>query len=125
MPRAPKRVCSEPGCNALVDYGRCPLHARPREDHRPSRHKRGYDSVHERWRMMVLARHPICRMCGVKPSVVADHIEPLKWGGDWRLENGQGLCKACHNRKTADERMQAKHARTKTNRNTNLEAPRF
>ncbi len=27
MPTAPKRICAQPGCRALVERGRCPRHA--------------------------------------------------------------------------------------------------
>ena len=78
--------------------------------------QRGYDARHRRWRRAVLARHPICQMCLKQgktiSATVADHIEPLDprnpRAGNWSVEeNGQGLCHACHNRKTADERLGA------------------
>ena len=31
-------------------------------------------------------------------------VTPLSAGGGWELANGQGLCRACHNGKTARER---------------------
>jgi 5-methylcytosine-specific restriction endonuclease McrA len=73
---------------------------------------------------MVLARHPLCG-CGCHgPAVVADHVVPLSaWARDpcgaaarllalrpaadtldaWSLDNGQGMCAASHNAKTARE----------------------
>ena len=74
-------------------------------DLRPSAASRGYDANHRRWRSMVLSRDPICRLCEREPSTEADHIVPLSHGGGWSLENGQGLCKTCHSRKTARERQ--------------------
>jgi 5-methylcytosine-specific restriction protein A len=53
--------------------------------------------------VLILARDPICRICKVEASTVADHIVPLRRGGDWGLENGQGLCASCHGKKTAKE----------------------
>jgi 5-methylcytosine-specific restriction endonuclease McrA len=57
---------------------------------------------------MVLARHPLCQMCGDTVATVADHIEPLDprdpRAGNWSLDNGQGLCHGCHARKTFSER---------------------
>lgn len=61
---------------------------------------------------MVLARDPLCVHCEeagrVTPATVADHITPLDpldpYAGDWSMENGQGLCHACHNRKTSTEK---------------------
>ena len=57
--------------------------------------------AYRRWRTMVLARHPLCT-CGAI-ATEADHIIPLSQGGGWSLENGSGLCKACHSRKTLRE----------------------
>lgn len=63
---------------------------------------------------MILARDPLCmiqKLCGrglgpdrlPAPSTVADHILPLRRGGGWEIENGQGCCKACHDWKTRRE----------------------
>jgi 5-methylcytosine-specific restriction protein A len=106
MPHRPARPCRHPGCHRTAARGRfCPAHARAYEGRRPSAARRGYDARHRRWRRMVLARHPLCR-CGA-PAVVADHRVPLSAGGDWSLENGQGMCLSCHNAKTARERVGA------------------
>ena len=47
----------------------------------------------------------------MKPSTVADHIEPLDnrnpYDGNWSLSNGQGLCHACHNKKTAEDKRRS------------------
>lgn len=60
-----------------------------------------------RLRYLVLARDPICKdpqktECH-RPSTVADHIKDHR--GDpklfYDLANLQGLCKECHNAKTA------------------------
>lgn len=50
-----------------------------------------------------MRRDPICKMCGREAATVADHIKPLAQGGDWSLENGQGLCHGCHSIKTRRE----------------------
>jgi len=53
-------------------------------------------------RARVLAEEPECVYCG-EPSAVVDHIEPHR--GDRELffarSNLQGVCKSCHDRKTA------------------------
>lgn len=53
----------------------------------------------------MLARDPICRICQRAASVIADHVIPHK--GNWTLFcdllNLQGLCAACHAKKTAQE----------------------
>src|SRR5690242_3406757 len=54
-------------------------------------------------RTLVLAKNPICCDCGRAASTEADHIKPHR--GDWSLfcdlNNLQGLCKSCHDKKTA------------------------
>lgn len=83
---------------------------------------RGYDARHRRWRTVIIARDPYCKI-GIKcqgeaPSTVADHVLPLNQGGDFSLENGQGCCSPCHDWKRATldkqgltmERWQARQA---------------
>lgn len=108
MPYAPKRPCWRKGCG---EYQPCPKHAkhqRPRaqvyDDRRGSAHSRGYDASHRAWRERILARDPLCKGCDIEPSTVADHIKPVVDGGQWTEENGQGLCRRCHAKKTAKER---------------------
>jgi 5-methylcytosine-specific restriction endonuclease McrA len=54
---------------------------------------------------MILARDPLCKICNRYPSVIVDHVKPHK--GDWDkftdAANCQGLCKRCHDIKTAQE----------------------
>jgi len=42
--------------------------------------------------------------CGERPSAEADHIVPAAEGGTDSIDNGQGLCLDCHERKTQAER---------------------
>lgn len=49
-----------------------------------------------RWkkiRRRVLARDPMCRICGRRPSSEADHLNGWE---DNRLEAIQGVCTPCH-----------------------------
>ncbi|WP_275559611.1 HNH endonuclease signature motif containing protein [Streptomyces sp. 5-6(2022)] len=55
----------------------------------------------KRIRAEVLARDPVCRICGVRASVVADHIVPMT--DNHELEALQGACEPCHRQKTARE----------------------
>lgn len=55
-------------------------------------------------RLRILRRDPTCRACGLRPSVIADHIVPVAEGGDDTMANGQGLCEPCHDAKTKAER---------------------
>lgn len=54
-------------------------------------------------RRRVLKEEPICRRCGKAPSTIADHIIPRELGGTDDRSNYQGLCKPCHDAKTATE----------------------
>jgi 5-methylcytosine-specific restriction enzyme A len=113
MPFAPKKPCPAPGCPELMDGGLCPAHPRAREHERGNAASRGYGERHRRWRLLVLAKDPICRDCEahgrIVEATVADHITPLPkpnwWDGNWSIENGRGLCLSCHNRKTAREHV--------------------
>lgn len=81
-----------------------------RLDLRPSSNQRGYGYAHRQWRVQVLRDYPWCldpfgRHPGVQvPATVADHIIPVAQGGDWSIDNGQGLCRSCHAVKSAMER---------------------
>lgn len=58
-----------------------------------------------RLRAMVLKRDPVCKVCGRRPSMQADHIKP---GDDHSPSNLQGICTPCHKDKTQKESMQAR-----------------
>jgi 5-methylcytosine-specific restriction endonuclease McrA len=80
-----------------------------------ARHQRYYQSsMHKRWRLLILAEHPLCTEClkqnRVEPSTVADHIESLTDCWDKRnwLSNGTGLCDRCHNIKSRSEQIEYK-----------------
>lgn len=79
---------------------------------RKSRQARGYGREHELMREQVLMEEPLCRPCQaqgrVEPSTIADHIKPLAEGGTGERSNYQGICKPCHDAKTADEAQRAR-----------------
>lgn len=111
------RTCSAAGCPTLTNAGRCAKHElhRGRADAgtRGTASARGYDRAHRKWRAAVLRRNPLCVEClkvgRTTRATVADHIVPIRDGGSKRdLENGQGLCHPCHNRKTVSERCAAR-----------------
>ena len=116
MPQSVSSICRQPGCRAVAaagSGGRCPAHlgAQHADDRarRGNAAQRGYGVRHRWWRRIVLGRHPLCAnpfklKDHFVAATVADHIIPLRQGGDFSLENGQGLCARCHNRKTAAER---------------------
>ena len=101
-PLAAWRSCPVPRCPNRTRGGKCAPHRRQAEQARGSAASRGYGAGHRRWRALVLARDPVCP-CGA-PATVADHVVPLRRGGDWSVENGQGRCVSCHNRKARRER---------------------
>lgn len=104
MARAAWRPCGVRGCGALTRGGPCGRHVGHYDRARGSAAARGYGRAHRAWRVVVLARDPICAACGIEASVVADHIRQVSRGGGWELANGQGLCWSCHERKKAGER---------------------
>jgi len=62
-----------------------------------------------RFRAWYLTAHPLCAMCEKEGratlAVILDHIVELSDGGaELDPGNVQGLCAACHNRKTAEMR---------------------
>ncbi|MER5312899.1 HNH endonuclease [Streptomyces sp. NPDC002773] len=59
-------------------------------------------------RARVIARDPLCQICRVRPSVIADHIEAMT--DDHRLEALQGVCEPCHRLKTSAEANAARAA---------------
>ncbi|EPR14141.1 endonuclease [Sphingobium indicum IP26] len=84
---------------------------------RKSRQERGYGREHDLMRVMVLQEEPLCRPCAdagrVTPSTIADHIKPLSEGGTGDRANYQGICKPCHDIKTAEEAARARRARAR------------
>ncbi|NTU59658.1 MAG: HNH endonuclease [Deltaproteobacteria bacterium] len=113
-PQAAPRPCTWPGCGALVrGASRCPRHAaetrRQVDDRRGSSAQRGYGARWQKVRAAYLSAHPLCVRCEeagrVVPATIVDHIIPHRgdWGFFWDTRNWQGLCKACHDRKTAAE----------------------
>ena len=69
----------------------------------------GYGAAHNAWRQRILARDPFCvdpdrrHPYEARRSTVADHRKPVRLGGTWTMENGQGLCLWCHNAKRGRE----------------------
>ena len=56
------------------------------------------------WRALsalVRQEEPVCRLCGRRPSQVADHVVERRDGGTDDRGNLQGACWPCHSAKTA------------------------
>jgi 5-methylcytosine-specific restriction protein A len=82
------------------------------DEARPDATVRGYNARWKRYRVVFLARHPLCNdpharhaVGEVVPSTVVDHIMPHR--GDttlfWDKANHQALCAGCHSHKTSIE----------------------
>ena len=115
----PNKPCAKPGCPALAITGEryCEKHLQSEKKRqqelakkRKTSCKRGYGRAWQKYRLGFLAKHPLCmRCCEIKGRIVlatvVDHIQPHK--GDmvsfWDKTNHQGLCKRCHDKKTASE----------------------
>jgi 5-methylcytosine-specific restriction enzyme A len=110
MPTRPLRPCSQPGCPALVQSGRCLVHKReqrrPHDERRGTAHERGYGARWQRVRKTFLAAHPLCRSCEhagrLTPAKVVDHIVPHRGNMElfWDRANWAPMCAPCHDRKT-------------------------
>lgn len=119
MPTAPLRACeqcrkpSEPGSNYCAEHQKThdPLERRKAYDQwrstRPGRQLYGLAAWNgpNGLRLFTLRRDPICKICNARPSNVADHVKDHK--GDTSLffarDNVRGVCKECHDEKTALE----------------------
>jgi len=105
------RVCSVAGCPAIYEASegsRCLAHRRAADRARGTATQRGYASKgHRRFRDAVLARDPICVLCGNKEATVADHHphsrkELIELGLNPNdPQYGRGLDKRCHDQETA------------------------
>lgn len=118
MPSKAATPCKKAECNGLVKDGKCSLCGSVRRSNwldkrRGTAHERGYGANWQKLRRMILAEHPLCVMCKAAGQVMSanevDHILPKTQGGDDSLENLQPLCKRCHMRKTARDRMTGKY----------------
>lgn len=105
------RVCSVADCPTIypsVEGSRCKTHRASAERARGTSTDRGYSSVaHRSFRSVVLHRDPICVVCGLAESTVADHF-PLSRRDLVALglnpndpDRGRGLCARCHSKETS------------------------
>jgi 5-methylcytosine-specific restriction protein A len=108
--------CSIPGCpNEAVKRGRCREHGNEREREQGARKRTDGNALFYKskaWqiqRRIVLARDPICRICGEQPSTEVDHVKAIEDGGSLlSLDNLQGACHGCHSSKTRREMIDRK-----------------
>ena len=83
----------------------------PVYDARGSAARRGYDRRWQKFRLAYLSANPMCAGYG-KPcnriATLVDHITPLNKGGaHCDAANSQSLCRACHARKTGEEKRKS------------------
>ena len=108
--RAHWTVCTAPGCPTIHNgQGKCPdceRRARAQQDKRRRPAGNPYaNHGHQAFRNAVLDRDPICVVCNLAPSVVADHhpverVDLIAQGLDPNdAQYGRGCCKACHDQK--------------------------
>lgn len=108
------KICAKPGCPELARSGSyCARHRPARTfQHTKKTAERGYGGAHQRWRKAVLRRDPICVDClaagRATPATDADHIDGNPFNR--ALDNGRGLCRTCHNRRTHGADARARHA---------------
>ncbi|GAA4680374.1 HNH endonuclease signature motif containing protein [Nocardioides nanhaiensis] len=104
MPTAPPSRCLVTGCTDwAVARGRCAEHYTPWEQ-RSARNTNTDRRRARAFRSAVLRRDGVCRACGQRDAVEADHVRPVADGGArYDPANGQGLCAPCHDSKTRSE----------------------
>lgn len=123
MPSAPPKRCMEPACPNPTVGRFCDDHL---EDNHDTQRRQQYDRrrkndpfrkeyLTKRWeatRQVVFARDVLCVDCGNQTARICDHCIPARiwvaqhnWDMDsfYDITNLQGLCKRCHDRKTATE----------------------
>lgn len=114
------RVCSVPKCPEIYEgtTSRCPTHEQQAKRQHWDKTK-AYNTKGHRitFRAAVLRRDPICVMCNVRQSVVADHYPQ---GRDELVElgldpndptHGRGLCADCDKTQTAQRQPGGWNAR--------------
>lgn len=117
-PRTP-RPCRAPGCSALTTNPGCLCdahknHGWERHQAGQTRHQRGYGTNWGKIRIRILKRdHYLCQSCFrvgiVAPASIVDHITAKAHGGPDTDENLEAICRDCHAKKTATERIRCKN----------------
>ncbi len=114
MPNRAPVACDQPGCKdvALNRSRYCGVHqTKDSAANRERDSQRYYDNPWRKWYErniwkknivpFVLARDPLCKICGREGSYVVDHI--IDHMGDWNkfvdIDNCRGVCKPCHDKK--------------------------
>jgi len=115
MPMMPKRACTKSGCpNYAVINGRCEQHKRQSWEKNNAEKRVIKGRTLQRERDRLFNEFPLCAECErqgrVTVAVIRDHIKPLAEGGEDTEDNTQGLCVACHDKKSAGESKRGRGA---------------
>ena len=117
MPTAAPKPCGHPGCGVLVRDGtsRCPKHPAKVWAKPVTATKRVTGRRLQAMRAELFSNNPLCAECQkhgrVTLATQRDHIKPLAEGGADEIDNTQGLCDDCHDRKSEAERLRGVHRR--------------
>jgi 5-methylcytosine-specific restriction protein A len=115
MPVRAKRPCRRCGVLVGSKSGLCPAHSvdiqtqrKQADKQRGSAYSRGYNSAWQKFRVLYLRDHPLCRECykanRLTPATEIHHIVELVNGGSkYDESNLMELCHSCHARITAAE----------------------
>lgn len=128
------RICSGAGClRAVPDNVRFCEECKPSraaieiKSHTPATTDReryadlyAGNRFQDRIRPRILQHDPLCKRCGIEPSVIVDHIVPAgeairqaqesarypfsPFAGFYLMSNLQGLCRSCHAIKTIEDK---------------------
>lgn len=117
----PSRICSTAGCPTIHEGpgSRCPTHTKDAR-RRHWTNTKAYNTKAHRvtFRLGVLDRDPICTLCHVRASVVADHYPHARQDLiDLALDPndpqyGRGLCIQCDKQQTAQRQPGGWHKAT-------------
>lgn len=111
MPRRTPRACAHPGCPNLVRDGQyCPVHAAQHKQkvYRQRKNDGTLAQYGSAWRKLsakLLKENPVCEICGKKPSQLIHHIEPRRFGGTDEESNLIAVCRECHERLHANDKL--------------------